>query len=111
MAIGSNPHGVAAKRATSAANVDGAAIALQPPGLKVFWSCANLDRIDTIVEMAITYTLTVLRTAPVHFEFALAGLERLRTDLMREVPKHPALERLQSFLGEIAPNEIENALH
>jgi hypothetical protein len=52
-----------------------------------------------------------VRTAPMHFEFALAGLERLRTDLMREVPEHSALERLRSFLDEIAPNQIENALH
>jgi hypothetical protein len=70
-----------------------------------------VDRLDAIVEMAITYTRTVLRTAPEHFDVARAGLERLRTDLMREVPEHPALERLRSFLNEIAPHEIEGSLH
>ena len=70
-----------------------------------------MDRIDAIVEMAINYTRTVLRTAPQHFELARGGLERLRTDLMREVPEHPALQRLRSFLDEIAPHEIEGSLH
>jgi len=70
-----------------------------------------VDRVDTIVEMAITYTLTVLRTAPLHLGAALAGLERLRTDLMFEVPEHPALERLRSFLDEIAQRAIESSLH
>ena len=70
-----------------------------------------MDRIDTIVEMAINYTRTVLRTAPEHIDVALAGLERLRTDLMLEVPEHPALERLRSFLDEIVPRAIESSLH
>jgi hypothetical protein len=95
----------------SAANVIGAAIALQTPGSKAFWSWVNLDRIDTIVEMAITYTLTVLRTAPAHFEVARSGLERLRNDLTLDVPHHPALERLRSFLDEIASRAIESSLH
>jgi hypothetical protein len=106
------PRSVAAKRTTSAVNVIGAAIALQAPGgSKGFTELGCVDRIDTIVEMAINYTRTVLRTAPEYFDVARGGLERLRTDLMREVPEHPALERLRSFQDEIAPHEIEGSLH
>jgi hypothetical protein len=79
--------------------------------LKGFTELGCVDRIDAIVAMAINYTRTVLRAAPEHLAAAHAGLERLRTDLMREVPEHPALERLRSFLDEIAPKEIESSLH
>ena len=69
-----------------------------------------MDRIDTIVEMAINYTATVLRTAPEHFDVARAGLERLRNDLLLGFPDHPALERLRLFLVELELRE-SRAIH
>jgi hypothetical protein len=71
----------------------------------------KLDRMDAIVEMAITYTLTVLRTAPEQFEVARAGLERLRHDLTLDVPDHPAVERLRSFLETLEIRAAEELVH
>jgi hypothetical protein len=70
-----------------------------------------VDGIDTIVEMAITYTLTVLRTAPVHFDVARAGLERLRRDLELDAPDHPSAERLRSFLATLEIRVAERPFH
>jgi hypothetical protein len=70
-----------------------------------------LDKIDTIVEMAITYTLTVLRIAPQHFDVARAGLERLRHDLALDVTDHPAAERLRSFLETLEIRVAERSFH
>jgi hypothetical protein len=61
--------------------------------------------------MAITYTLTVLRTAPAQFEGARAGLERLRHDLTLDVPEHPAAERLRSFLETLEIRVPERPFH
>jgi hypothetical protein len=71
----------------------------------------RVDRIDTIVEMAINYTQTVLRRAPEHFEAARAGLERLRHDLTLDVPDHPAAERLRSFLETLEIRVAERSFH
>jgi hypothetical protein len=70
-----------------------------------------VDRIDTIVEMAINYTLTVLRAAPEHFDVARAGLERLRHDLALDLPDHPAAERLRSFLETLEVHVAERPFH
>jgi len=70
-----------------------------------------LDRIDSIVEMAITYTLTILRMAPEHFDAARAGLERLRYDLTLDVPDHPGAERLRSFLETLEIRVAERPFH
>jgi len=70
-----------------------------------------VDRIDTMVEMAMTYTMTVLRTAPEHFDVARAGLERLRHDLTLDVPDHPALERLRSILDDLELRTAEQQFH
>jgi hypothetical protein len=70
-----------------------------------------VDRIDQIVEHAITYTLSVLRAAPSHIDAARAGLERLRNDLTHDVPDHPALERLRFFLDGLELRETQSLLH
>jgi hypothetical protein len=76
-----------------------------------FRSLGAVDRIEEIVERAIVYTATVLRAAPEHFEAARAGLERLGSDLALEVPDHPALERLRSFLHELEFSAAEGRWH
>jgi hypothetical protein len=70
-----------------------------------------LDRIDAIIEMAINYTLTVLHAAPEHFDVACAGLERLRHHLALDVPEHPAVERLRSFLETLEVQVAERPFH
>jgi hypothetical protein len=79
--------------------------------IESFGSLGPVDRIEEIVERAIVYTATVLRAAPEHFEAARAGLERLRSDLALEVPDHPALERLRSFLHELVLGAAERPWH
>jgi len=76
-----------------------------------FLELGCLDRIDTIVEKAITYTLTILRMAPQHFDVARAGLERLRHDLKLDIPDHPAAERLRCFLESLEIRVAETPFH
>jgi hypothetical protein len=70
-----------------------------------------MDKIDHIVERAIEYTLHVLEAAPQHGEAARTGLERMRSNLTIGAPDHPALERLQAFLGQLDAAARRRALH
>jgi hypothetical protein len=70
-----------------------------------------LEDIDRIVERAITYTLTMLRMAPRQIGAARTGLQRMRNNLARAAPDHPALERLQAFLDDLDLDARERSLH
>ncbi len=78
---------------------------------KGFAELCGLDKIDWIVEQAIDYTVTVLLTAPAHVAAARTGLERLRSDLSRGDPDHPALDRLQRFLADLQLRSPARSLH
>lgn len=70
-----------------------------------------VDRIDQIVERAISCTLIVLQGAPAHFDVARAALERMRSILIVSFPDHPALERLQAFLDDLELRRAKRPLH
>ncbi len=70
-----------------------------------------MDGIEQIVERAIACTVTVLQTAPEHFDAACAGLERLRNKLLLGVPDHPALDRLGLFLVELELRASQGTIH
>jgi len=70
-----------------------------------------LEDIDWIVERAIAYTLAILRMAPRQLDAARTGLERMRNNLARDAPDHPALERLRAFLDDIGLDAPERSLH
>lgn len=64
-----------------------------------------MDKIDGIVARAIAYTDHVLATKPEHYRAARQGLERMRDNLARDTPGHPALERLTNYLGALDRRE------
>jgi hypothetical protein len=60
-----------------------------------------MDRIDEIVNKAIQYTEKILDRAPSHYAAARDGLERLRDNLTLGAEDHPALGRLDNYIGEL----------
>lgn len=61
-----------------------------------------MDKIDEIVDRAIQYTEHVLGQAPRHYDVAREGLERMRDNLTTGIENHPALGRLNNYIGELA---------
>ena len=70
-----------------------------------------MDKIDQIIEKAISYTRMVLRLAPAHLDVARAGLERLRDNLALDAPDHPGLARLRYFIDDLEMRAAERSLH
>jgi hypothetical protein len=60
-----------------------------------------MDNIDEIVDRAILYTEKILGQAPRHYPVAREGLERMRDNLTIGAQDHPALDRLDDYLGDL----------
>jgi hypothetical protein len=60
-----------------------------------------MDRIDEIIDKAIKYTEKILARAPGHYAAAREGLERMRDNLMIGAADHPAIGRLDDYIGEL----------
>jgi hypothetical protein len=60
-----------------------------------------MDGIDDIVDRAIQYTEEILEQAPRHYEVAREGLTRMRDNLTIGAEDHPALGRLDEYIGEL----------
>jgi hypothetical protein len=58
------------------------------------------DKIEEIVGRAIAYTRPLLEVSPGRWRVARKGLRRIRDDLYREAPDHPALLRLDAFMAQ-----------
>lgn len=58
------------------------------------------DKVEEIVERAIEYTRPWLEYAPERWPAARRGLQRIRDDLLRDAPSHPALLRLTAFIAQ-----------
>ncbi len=70
-----------------------------------------MDKIELIVERAIAYTESILLRAPHHIGAAREGLERMRENLARGAPGHPALARLEAFIRDLDNQTGPGALH
>ena len=60
-----------------------------------------MDQIDDIVDRAIHYTERILSVAPHHYSAARDGLTTMRNNLTVGADDHPALLRLDAYLGEL----------
>jgi len=60
-----------------------------------------MDKIDEIVDRAIQYTEKILGQAPRHYKVAREGLEKMRDSLATGLENHPALGRLDKYIGEL----------
>ena len=58
-----------------------------------------MDALDEIVDRAIDYADRILQTMPSYREAAIGGLRVLRSNLAERAPDHPAVQRLDDYLG------------
>jgi hypothetical protein len=58
------------------------------------------DKIDAIVDRAITHTRQQLESLRVEWAVARVGLERIHDSLAFDAAGHPALDRLRDFVSE-----------
>ncbi len=60
-----------------------------------------MDRIDEIIDKATRYTEEILKRAPHLYSAAREGLEIMRGNLEIGAEDHPALRKLDGYLGQL----------